>query len=69
MRRPIAASLTDRVESVDGQSLILTIDTTIQEFVRAAVHKKMTEYEAEAAVGIMMNPWTGASGDGLAAGL
>lgn len=60
MRRPIAASLADRVESVDGQSLILTIDTTIQEFVRAAVHKKMTEYEAEAAVGIMMNPWTGA---------
>ena len=60
LRRPIAASLPDRIESVDGQSLILTLDATIQEFVRAALHKKMTEYEAEAAIGIVMNPWTGA---------
>lgn len=60
MRRPIAAALAERVESIDGQSLILTIDTTIQEFVRSAVHKKMIEYDAEAAVGVMMNPWTGA---------
>lgn len=60
MRRPIAAALADRVESIDGQSLILTIDSTIQEFVRAALHKKMIEYEAEAAIGLMMNPWTGA---------
>lgn len=60
MRRPIAAALADRVESVDGQSLILTIDATIQEFVRAALEKKKAEYEAEAAIGVMMNPWTGA---------
>jgi cell division protein FtsI/penicillin-binding protein 2 len=60
LRRPIAAALADRVESVDGKSLILTIDATIQEFVRAAIQKKMLEYDAEAAVGIMMNPWTGA---------
>ena len=40
LRRPIAASLPDRVESVDGQSLILTIDATIQEFVRAALQKR-----------------------------
>ena len=51
--------LSDQVESVDGQSLILTIDATIQEFVRAALKKTMTEYEAEAAVGIVMDPWTG----------
>lgn len=60
LRRPIAASLADRVESVDGQSLILTIDATIQEFVRVALQKKMTEYEAESAIGLVMNPWTGA---------
>jgi cell division protein FtsI/penicillin-binding protein 2 len=60
LRRPIAASLPDRVESVDGQSLILTLDATIQEFVRAALDKKMAEYEAEAAIGMVMNPWTGA---------
>ena len=60
LRRPIAAALTDRVESIDGQSLILTLDASIQEFVRAALLKQMTAYEAQAAVGIVMNPWTGA---------
>ncbi len=60
LRRPIAASLEDRVESRDGQSLILTLDATIQEFVRVALQKKMAEYQAEAAIGIVMNPWTGA---------
>lgn len=60
LRRPIAASLPDRIESIDGQSLILTIDATIQEFVHAALRNKMAEYEAEAAVGMVMNPWTGA---------
>lgn len=59
LRRPIAASLQDSVQSQDGQSLILTLDATIQEFVRVALQKKMAEYEAESAIGIVMNPWTG----------
>lgn len=60
MRRPISASLPDQIESVDGQSLILTLDATIQGFVREALRRTMTEYETESAVGIVMNPWTGA---------
>lgn len=60
LRRPIAAAPTDRVESIDGQSLIVTIDASIQEFVRSALLKKMQEYEAQAAVGIVMDPYTGA---------
>lgn len=60
LRRPIAAALAQGVQSVDGQSLILTLDIGIQEFVRTALLKKKLEYEAEAAVGIVMNPWTGA---------
>jgi len=45
---------------VPGQNLILTIDSTIQQFVRAALQDKMKEYEAESAIGIMMDPHTGA---------
>mgnify|MGYP000417058334 CR=1 FL=1 len=60
LRRPIAAAPADRVESIDGQSLILTLDASIQEFVRSALLSKMREYEAEAAVGVVMNPYTGA---------
>ncbi len=60
LRRPIAAAPADRVESIDGQSLILTLDASIQEFVRSALLSKMREYEAEAAVGVVMNPSTGA---------
>ncbi|MEN6308011.1 MAG: penicillin-binding protein 2, partial [Anaerohalosphaeraceae bacterium] len=43
-----------------GQNIILTIDSTIQQFVRAALLDKMKEYEAESAIGIMMDPTTGA---------
>jgi len=60
LRRPISASPSDQVESIDGQSLILTLDATIQEFVRAALQRTMTEYQVESAVGVVMNPWTGA---------
>jgi cell division protein FtsI/penicillin-binding protein 2 len=43
-----------------GQNLILTIDSTLQQYVRAALLKQMKEYEAESATGIMMDPKTGA---------
>ncbi len=45
---------------VMGRNIILTIDSTIQQFVRAALLDKMKEYEAESAIGIMMDPTTGA---------
>ena len=44
----------------DGLSLILTIDMTIQEFTRTALIKQLKAYQAESAVGIVMDPWTGA---------
>jgi len=44
----------------DGQSLILTIDSTIQEFARAELEKRFIEYEAEAATAIVAEPKTGA---------
>jgi len=43
-----------------GQNLILTIDSTLQQYVRAALLKQMKEYEAESVIGIMMDPKTGA---------
>lgn len=59
-RSPIAYRPDLSRPPTDGQSLILTIDSTIQEFTRSAVAAKMKEYEAESAVGIVMNPNTGA---------
>jgi cell division protein FtsI/penicillin-binding protein 2 len=59
-RSPIAYRPDQSYPPIDGQSLILTIDSTIQEFVRSAVMAKMKEYQAESAIGIVMNPKTGA---------
>lgn len=59
-RRPIAAQASDSDDAEDGLSLVLTIDSVIQRFVYEALQKKMQEYEAESAVGIMMNPRNGA---------
>lgn len=60
LRRPIAANPDSAVESQDGYSLILTLDATVQEFVRSALQKKIDEYQAESGIGIVMNPYTGA---------
>lgn len=60
MRRPIGASAVETREVVDGQSLILTVDTIIQQYVRNALEAKVKEYRAESAVGIVMDPWSGA---------
>ncbi|MBM4103841.1 MAG: penicillin-binding protein 2 [Planctomycetes bacterium] len=59
-RSPIAYRPDQSRPAVDGQSLILTIDSAIQQFTRAALESKMKEYQAESATGIVMSPHTGA---------
>ena len=59
-RRPIGAQHAESSDAEDGLNLVLTIDAVMQRFLYEALYAKMQEYEAEAAVGIMMNPWTGA---------
>lgn len=58
-RRPIG--IADEVSFLveDGSGLVLTVDTTIQQFARAALVKQMKAYQAESAVAIVMDPWTG----------
>lgn len=59
-RRPIRfGSLSPKIAS-DGTSLVLTIDTTIQDIAYNALYKQYKEYNAQAAVCIIMNPSTGA---------
>jgi len=48
------------VGHIQGQGIILTIDATIQQFVREAVLEQMTEFEAESAWAVVANPKTGA---------
>ena len=60
LRRPIAVQAGEGRDAEDGLNLVLTIDSVIQRFVHEALKKKMDEYEAESAVAIVMNPWTGA---------
>ena len=59
-RRPIGIQPVESTDAKDGANLVLTIDVVIQRFVHEALQQKMQEYEAESAVGIVMNPWTGA---------
>lgn len=59
-RRPLAAAISENKQVFDGNSLVLTIDKAIQQFTYAAVKKQMESYEAESAVGLVMDPWTGA---------
>ncbi len=59
-RRPIGIQPVESADAKDGQNLVLTIDVVIQRFVHEALQQKMQEYEAESAVGIVMDPWTGA---------
>jgi len=60
LRRPIGAQPADSSNAEDGLNLVLTIDSVIQRFLYEALDKKMQEYEAESAIGVVMNPWTGA---------
>lgn len=59
-RRPIGFDPTDSKIVEDGADLALTIDATIQQFARQALLSQVEAYEAESAVAIVMNPWTGA---------
>ncbi len=45
---------------IQGQGIILTIDATIQQFVREAVLEQMTDFEAESAWAVVANAKTGA---------
>lgn len=58
-RRPICPKSQDGVLT-NGVGIILTIDSTIQQFVRDELTKRYEEYEAESAVAIVAEPKTGA---------
>ena len=60
LRRPIGYRPDLAIASTDGQSIILTIDATIQQFTRSALLKQINEFQAESAVAIVMDPKTGA---------
>jgi len=57
-RRPIRAKQQDGVLT-NGVGIILTIDATIQQFVRDELIKQYREYEAESAVAIVAEPRSG----------
>lgn len=59
VRRPIRLKQEEGVLS-DGVGIILTLDATIQQFVRDELLKRCEKYQAESAVAIVVNPKTGA---------
>ena len=59
-RSPIGLDTSKTTKVQNGSSLILTIDSTIQEFARSELMKAYKEFHAESAITIVMNPWTGA---------
>jgi cell division protein FtsI/penicillin-binding protein 2 len=62
-RRPLTFCLADEQENetpMHGVGIILTLDTTIQQFVREALLSRYKEFQAEAAMAIVMDPQTGA---------
>ncbi len=57
-RKPIA--LADRSAfGSDGKDIVLTIDSAIQQFTRTALLKQFEQYNAESALAIVIDPWTG----------
>jgi cell division protein FtsI/penicillin-binding protein 2 len=56
-RRPIGMRHQDIV--VDGMGLILTIDSSIQQFTRSALLKQYSDYQAASATAIVIQPKTG----------
>ena len=58
-RRPIQLKQQSSVLT-DGVGIILTLDSTIQQFTRAELVKQYESYEAESAVAIVAEPKTGA---------
>jgi cell division protein FtsI/penicillin-binding protein 2 len=58
-RNPIRMDSGESRVVQNGYSLVLTIDTVIQDIVRKALQKQVKEYEAEYGLGVVMDPWTG----------
>jgi len=58
-RRPIRLK-EQSLHPSDGAGIILTLDSTVQEFARAELEKQYKNYEAESAVAIVAEPRTGA---------
>jgi cell division protein FtsI/penicillin-binding protein 2 len=62
-RRPLAFCLQDERDNempTHGSGIILTLDATIQQFVREALLKQYKDFEAEAASAMVADPQTGA---------
>ncbi|MCL5282579.1 MAG: penicillin-binding protein 2 [Planctomycetes bacterium] len=62
-RRPLGLCLKDEQDDeapMHGSGVILTLDATIQQFVREALYKRYKEFEAEAATAMVADPKTGA---------
>jgi cell division protein FtsI/penicillin-binding protein 2 len=63
-RRPLGFCLQDERDNEEmpmhGSGIVLTIDATIQQFVREALLKQYKEFEAEAATAMVADPQTGA---------
>ena len=55
----LADTLEDRVESVSGDTLQVSLDYNIQEYAQQAAEKVMEEKQAEAVVILILNPKTG----------
>ncbi|RKY07844.1 MAG: hypothetical protein DRP56_05085, partial [Planctomycetota bacterium] len=58
-RDPIGVQTARGTDAKDGLNLVLTVDSVIQRFVHEALKQKTDEYEAESAVAVVMDPWTG----------
>ncbi len=62
-RRPLGLYVKDEQDNeapMHGSGVILTLDATIQQFVREALYKQYKEFEAEAATAMVADPKTGA---------
>lgn len=57
-RRPIGIKLLAE-EVIDGADIVLTIDSSIQEFTYSALLKQYKDYQAESAVAIVIDPCSG----------
>jgi cell division protein FtsI/penicillin-binding protein 2 len=62
-RRPLAFCLADEQDDnempIHGAGMILTLDATIQQFVREALQAQVKEFQAESAVAMVADPHTG----------
>jgi cell division protein FtsI/penicillin-binding protein 2 len=62
-RRPLGFSLADEQDDdeapIHGAGIILTLDATIQQFVREALLSQYKEFQAESAVAMVADPCTG----------